>query len=893
MMLKVHKDYPGNLVGEVECFYRVRGDQSIPERLAERIKLTPELIVFKDDRGEITYEQFNRASNRIARVLLDNYRGEKDTVGLLFGHTPSSIITIYGVLKAGKIYVPLDRDYPRSNLEYCIEDSQAKVIITDTNNHDLAQALSPDDGIVINIDDIDPLVSDGNLDLRIPCDAIAAIYYTSGSTGVSKGIIKKHNALLSRPYGLGVGERQAHISSFAFAASITTVYGAVLNGVSIYFYPVKDMGISSLADWLNGNQITILYPPVSLFHQFVETLREEDFFPHLRLVQLAGQRVNVALVDRFRKHISHECLIKHFLASSEAGTSAALFITPEMVLEDEIMPMGYPVIGKKVLILDEDGNQLGPNQVGEIVVKGSRVSGGYWGEAAQGQTKFILDPGDGEEKMVFTGDMGLLRPDGLLEHRGRKDQMVKISGHRVEISLVEASLTKIEGIQEAVVTPREIDSGNKRLVAYVLSNDSFKPRVSDLRKELAQDLPLLMVPTQFIFMDELPRNPSGKIDRSALPEPSQANIARETQYVAPRNNFESQLANIWARILGIQPIGVNDEFFTIGGDSLQAMRIFVEIERTIGKKLPLSLLFQASTVAQQSELLQKKDWVADWSSLVEIQPHGNALPLFCFPGVGGNVLNYHDLSMNLGLDQPCYALQSKGLGMQEEPLARVEDIAEYNIQIIKSVQPEGPYCFCGSSFGGMVAYEIAQQLHALGEEIALVAMFDTHGPNYPKRLPGMTRRKVRFRRRLQNLQKHLVNLRGLSMKGRFRYLRLRAPSLFGRIRLWANNKYQEIRYPLPEDLKKVRKANKKAAQYGYTPPKFGGRLVLFRASHQPYGIIPDPLLGWGEIAGDRIEVFEVEGHHDTLLWEPQVGNVAEVMKTLLSEVPVVQDRKEG
>jgi hypothetical protein len=181
----------------------------------------------------------------------------------------------------------------------------------------------------------------------------------------------------------------------------------------------------------------------------------------------------------------------------------------------------------------------------------------------------------------------------------------------------------------------------------------------------------------------------------------------------------------------------------------------------------------------------------------------------------------------------------------------------------------------------------------MGEEIALVAMFDTHGPNYPKRLPGMTRRKILLRRRLQNLHKHLVNLRGLSMKGRFRYLRLRAPSLFGRIRLRAYNKYQEIRYPLPEDLKKVRKANKKAAQYVYLPPNFGGRLVVIRASNQPFGIIPDPLLGWGEIAGDRIEVFEVEGHHDTLLWEPQVGDVAEVMKTLLSGLPAVQDRVEG
>jgi len=803
---------------------------------------------------------------------------------LVFGHTQKAILGIYGVLKAGLIYVPLDRDYPKSNLEYFIQDAQLKTILTDNANLSLAEALSSKDGVIINIDQLEPTISDDDLDLPILADAIAAIYYTSGSTGKPKGIIKKHNALHHRPYGFGARDKQAFISSFAYAASLNGVYGAVLNGVTLCFFAVKESGISNLGRWLNENRITVLVPPISLFHQLVEILKADDFFPYLRYVQLAGDRVNVALVEEFRKHISKECLIKHFLASSEAGASAAFIITSDTVLGKESMPAGYPTIDKKVMILDEDGHPAGPDQLGEIVVQGRYVAGGYWGEAAKNQEKFSIDKENSEEKLVFTGDIGLIRPDGMLELHGRKDQMIKVSGYRVEIALVESCLTKIHGIREAAVITKEINAGNKRLIAYIASDELPLPQVSQIRQALEKEIPRHMVPTQFIFLEKLPKTPNGKIDRNSLPEPSDKNIAHDIGYDAPRNNVESQLTKVWERVTGVKPIGINDNFFAIGGDSLQAMRIFVEIERMTGKKLPLALLFKAATVAQQAELLQNEDWVADWTSLIEIQPNGSAPPLFCLPGVGGNVLNFHDLSKRLGGDQPCYALQSKGLGMQEEPLTYINEIAKFHLEVIKGMQAEGPYYLCGASFGGMVAYEIAQQLHARGDRVALVAMFDTHSPNYRKRRPGMTRDKTILRRRWRHAAKHLTNLGGLDLQGQYHYLRLRVPSYISRLRLWFHNKYQEMRYPLPEDLKKVRKANKRAARYELLKPEFEGKLVLFRATNQPFWLIPDPLLGWGEIAQQRIEVIPVEGHHDTLLWEPQVANVAKALKQILDEL---------
>jgi thioesterase domain-containing protein len=246
------------------------------------------------------------------------------------------------------------------------------------------------------------------------------------------------------------------------------------------------------------------------------------------------------------------------------------------------------------------------------------------------------------------------------------------------------------------------------------------------------------------------------------------------------------------------------------------------------------------------------------------------------------VLTFHDFSRHLGKNQPCYALQSRGLGGNQKPLAHIQDIAAAHLVDIQCVQAHGSYYMCGSSFGGMVAYEVAQQLHDRGERVALVALFDTYGTGYPKRKPGVSRGNRRLHRYIGDAKKHIQNLTSVNWQARLDYLGYRVPGMFRRLKRYSINLYQQIRYPLPKDLREVRKANKRANRYQYLAPRFGGHLVLFRASQQPYGVIPDPLLGWGAIAGERIEVIEVNGEHDILLWEPQVGIVAKRFQSCLT-----------
>ena len=269
--------------------------------------------------------------------------------------------------------------------------------------------------------------------------------------------------------------------------------------------------------------------------------------------------------------------------------------------------------------------------------------------------------------------------------------MVKIRGYRVELKSVESALRNLYLIKDAAVVVHEEKPGEQKLVAYIVPRELPAPKPEALRTILTKEYPDHMIPSQFVFMQEFPQTATGKIDRNSLPVPTLNNAERDLSYQPPRDELESQLCKIWGRVLGIEQVGREDNFFDLGGTSLQAMSLFVEIERLVGKELPLALLFKASTVTEQAVILRQEDWKADWFSLVAVQPAGTLPPLFCLPGIGGNVLTFHDLSRHLGAEQPCYALQSKGLGGKEKPHTFIEDIAAHHIKEIKQIQPRGPY----------------------------------------------------------------------------------------------------------------------------------------------------------------------------------------------------------
>ncbi|MBA3921185.1 MAG: non-ribosomal peptide synthetase, partial [Nostocaceae cyanobacterium] len=490
-------------------------------------------------------------------------------------------------------------------------------------------------------------------------------------------------------------------------------------------------------------------------------------------------------------------------------------------------------------------------------------------------------------------------PNGNIEFLGRGDYQVKIRGFRIELGEIEAVLSQHPSIVQTVVIAYEHIPGDKRLVAYVVPNQHTTATISELRRFLKEKLPEYMVPSVFVLLEALPLTPSGKVNRSALPAPEQALQELEATFVAPRDDLEEKLSQIWEEVLGIQPIGIMDNFFDLGGHSLLAVRLFAQIEHKFAKKLPLATLFRSGTVEAIAKILRQgeekalgnqvlstlaeKKLKTSWSSLVEIQPKGSKPPLFCIHPLGGETLCYRDLARHLGSEQPVYGLQPIGLDGKELPHTRIADMASCYIQEIKSIQPNGPYFLLGWSFGGFVVYEMAQQLHSQGEKVSLLGMIDSVRPGYFQRAPLLMRVFLHLNNIFQRGPAYLwQKARGWTYQGKYeiqqRYKRY----------LNAAQHVLDITPHLAENDEhlKVIDANMQALDE-YIFQVYPGRMTLFRTSDEnrceAIGEQYDPQFGWGDITTGGIDINYIPGSHLSVMEEPYVQVIAEQLKVYLEK----------
>jgi len=873
-------------------------NNSIVHRFESICIAHPDRIALKSEDEVITYNQLNEMANLLARAIIDRCGTTPQPIPFMIEHGPSSIITLLGILKAGHSYVALDPTYPIERLEAIINSINSGLVIT--NNRNLTffdNQLTKLTGIdVLNLDSIDKKNSVDNLELSISPDAIAYIVFTSGSTGTPKGVMRTHRNALHDTYHqtnsqkISPSDRYALFLSVSYEASRSALMGSLLNGAALYLFDPRRYGLHLLPDWLEREQISILLSTPSAFRHLFDGVPGSKIFQKVRLVSLGGEPSTSRDAQVFQQHFSKKCYLLNSLGSSEAGVLSRYVFTKDIPLNSHIIPVGYPVPDKTILLVNEDGKNIEDNQVGEILVKSHYLSPGYWNQPSLTQEKFSSDLENKDLRIYHTGDLGRWQSNGCLEYLGRIDSQVKIRGYRVEIEEIEAVLNQHPAVRDAcLIAWTEKDSPEeKTLVAYVVPDKSQPLDKRALRTHLGKKLPDYMVPGKFIFLDKLPLTLTGKINHLALPPPEKAESIKERLYIAPRDNIESKLVGIWERVLKIKPVGIQDDFFELGGNSLLAAQIFTQIEKTFGKRIPLATLFQAASVEQQANFIRQEDWVPDWSSLVALRPGDSKPPLFFAAPVGGNVLSYRDLMMRLDYDQPCYGLQAVGLDGVQTPMRSVPEVAEHYIKEILTVQPEGPYYLSGSSFGGLVAYEMAQRLFDMGKSIALVVMFDAYGPNYPKRLPSTSRLRRRIFKYLRRADTHVSNFLYTDWKGRWIYLTVKVPKLYLRISRNLRNKIDRIIHPVPQKLRKVRSAQMGAARrekrYMREMRRFSGRLVLFRAEKQPLGIYPDLKLGWGAVVGDDIEIYEIPGHHTSIIYEPRVDVLAEIFNQVLAEV---------
>jgi amino acid adenylation domain-containing protein len=836
--------------------------ERVVEQFADRIAIQTSEICWQ-------YGLLNDRANQIAWSLLEKYGSESEPVTFLLGFPETQIAAMLGIQKAGKMYLPLERTLPKARLAAMFEDSQARTIITDNQNLALAREITRGDTIFINLDELDPRLSIVNPGIDITPDTPVYILYTSGSAGQPKGVIQNQRNLMhsiwgaTRNYWIVPQDRFGLLTSTAFAASNGPIYGSILNGASIFHFDMQ-RGLSNLSRWIETEEITLLLMVPSLFRHLALSLTGDEKFSHLRLIVLMGETVTPSHIDLYRRHFPATCFLRNSYAATEMHTACSLTIDHQTEFNGSQIPVGKAVPDKEILLLDETGEEVESGEVGEIVIRSYYLSPGYWRRPDLNDVVFKSVTADGEKRLYFTGDLGWLNVEGNLVHLGRKDSMVKIRGYRIELGEIESILSQHPAVKECAVVVQESNVQEKRLVAfYVSKQNTTSIPAEELRIFVRRKLPDYMVPFAFVNVDALPYTPNGKLDRRSLPSLEEV-LNLEKEYIPPRDEIERKLTNIWEELLEISPIGINNDFFQIGGHSLLAARMIARVEKEVGWRLDLGSISHATTIAELAKILRRGEGEGEPASLVPIRASGSRPPLFCVHGIGGHTLPFLDLANHLGREQPVYGLQAKTTRKGEK--RTIPGMASEYVDELERFQPDGPYYLAGFSFGGFVAYEMARQLVNKGKKIALLALFDTQASALP-----------RFRESLSQARYIHYRIRAFVEKTSFRISEVGLSSIFRN----TNSKNQSADHnqiimgdvdadTLPLHFREILEVNQSALR-DYVPGRYSGMISLFKSSYYGRGVF----YGWRELTSGRVRISEVPGTHRGMMQEPNVRILAE------------------
>jgi len=574
-----------------------------------------EKIAIIDRLSSIKYDEFNAKSNQLARSILNSLGDIRDEpILFLSNQSISSIITTFAILKSGNIYVALDASNPIERLKAIIEDSEARLLITNNQSLNTAEQLMAPGMKLVNTDSIDPELSRENLPLRSKPTNLAVIFYTSGSTGKPKGVILDHRALMERVAAkintefITRNDRLLLPFPIGFGWSTQPVFSALLTGATLFLISYTDMSLTDLRTWLEENKITYMPSSSSFFRQFVASLPDGsmDLFPNLRSIHVGGEVFHPQDVRNWQKHFSRNCRLFHSLSSTEAGGITKMFYHTDTEINQEVLSVGYLFEPMRLFILDEDNNPVPENKIGQIAYSSPAILKGYWKRPELNARVFIPDPEEPGKTLFLSGDMGCITLEGELQFHGRKDDQLKIRGFRVEVAEVEASLARHPAVKDVCVMGLVEQNLSKsvQLVAYVNIIAGNLVTQNHLRSFCLENLPDYMVPSRFIFMKDWPINQNGKVDRKALPKPDASRPELSATYSAPKTELENQICAIWQDILGLEKVGIDDDFFELGGSSLSALQMIMAVEKIIPQKVSTEF-FQNPTVSALVNNLDK------------------------------------------------------------------------------------------------------------------------------------------------------------------------------------------------------------------------------------------------------------------------------------------------
>ena len=699
-------------------------EDTIVSRFGRWVALVPDKLAVVTDESSLTYRALDLRASRIASVLVSLPSRHDRPIVLFIKEEAARIAAMIGVLKAERIFITVAPNSPEGWVSQVIEDAGAAHIIADSSTRSVAERAATDGVSVLYIEQLNQSEELFVVDRKASPDEPAYIVYTSGSTGRPKGVVQSHRRLIRRSdmwdvvFGRGHSDRSANSRPGGVSAWVTLALVPLLTGGCLFPFDFQRHGLQKFTAWIIANRITAISLSGSLLRTWLTSLPENLRLPSLRFIHAGSEKLYGQDVVRTARHLQGDWRILHTLASTETGLIAAQLFTPSHLPEAGIVAVGRPLEGIEVSIEDQYGTLVPPDTVGEIVVRSRFLAQAYWNNPELTAKVFEADPLDSAIRIYRTGDLGRWRSDGMLEHMGRKGRRIRVRGFNIEPAEVESELMRQPGVADAVVLPHKDGTDEASLIGYVVA--PLNTSASAIRDGLAKRLPSHMVPSQVVVLDSFPVASSGKLDRKALPPPQEG----RTAFRAPSDHTERTLASIWGDILNLPSIGIDDDFYDLGGTSLQAFLIFARIAAKFSRDLPPTTMMRAPTVAKQAELLRRSETDVP-PTLMPFRTTGALFPLFVVHARFGDIGYARELARNLKSDRPVYGFQPPALDGSHRIPRTLEAIAAGYLADLRKVQPNGPYYLTGHSWGGRLALEMAQQLMRQGEHVAFLGLIDT------------------------------------------------------------------------------------------------------------------------------------------------------------------------